>query len=743
MFRGKNFFHYNSCCSVMLFCSVIFLFSACSRTVPEETAKTEPICAYRAESCRTINVFDRETIFDHDMSDTCFFFAQEGENGAGIMRYGFTDISCDQTFIRLEKQELLLHFSVNAGGELAAAVWTQGSFQDTGDGAASREGLELRKYDREGNLLWSQALPDAESAVELRGMDLADNGSLAVCLKDKIQIYQSNGERQSDFSVSEEQACQVLFPGQETVLVSYFEPGGKENRLRQYDILEGKLLSGQKFSGYTNLFLAGDRLCWIKEGRLGEYDWKNSEAGILAELTAAGISAADLCVIKEEETGIFMVTQWNVEGTALELLRLEPRTGETNASSAPEGEGSQESGTEEENPQELVFAAVNASRFDGGVVAFNQAGTGYRIRMKTFDRDQQDALHAAMATDNGIDLVEISGRYDFAAYKENGYLLDLMPFVEESSMSLEDYIEPVSREFLQDGKIYAIPRTISVGTLACPVSILGGKKSWTIDEFLDCLALNPNAFSGDGLSTAEIKEGILRKILYGGMDGFVDWNGRESRMGEGYFEKVLESIDALQITPSDLSLEERAAEGETVIWNILDLTDTRILQQLEWRSDEKLELIGFPVYDDTDGKISGGMVSFGDFVGIHSTSLHPEGAWLYLERYLSSAPGRFASGFPTRKDAFEEKLSEDMGEDFEEYYLEDTFYSAITQEQSDKVRAAIENAFFYSEEHQALVALVMEEAAGYFSGDKSLKDTVEIIHNRVQLYLDEAAHPMK
>ena len=40
-------------------------------------------------------------------------------------------------------------------------------------------------------------------------------------------------------------------------------------------------------------------------------------------------------------------------------------------------------------------------------------------------------------------------------------------------------------------------------------------------------------------------------------------------------------------------------------------------------------------------------------------------------------------------------------------------------------------------EDDAIADIVMEEAEPYFAGDKDLDTVVEIIQNRVQLYLDE------
>lgn len=732
-----------------LFLSTALLLSSCGSPAPDETAQTSFSANYRTELCRTIDNLDKNLIHTLVLSETCCYFSVEADGQTQLLRYGIRDTGLDQTFLCLEKAENLLGFQVNAADEVAVAIWHSSPEHNAEATNSFPQGLELRKYDTAGTILWTLALSDVDSPLSFHGIVLGDNGSLAICLQDELRIYQENGELQTSFSLTRENASQLIMLDPQLIFVLY--SGEKELYLEQYDGTGEKPSSGQMLPGYRYLFGQGSRLYYVDNRNLGRYDWDQQSADALLDLTIAGVDISCLSAITETEKDIFAAAQWNTGGTALELLRLVPQTQDTGSvplSETENGSADEETAASssadstdippEETAQELIFAILNPDSFQSSVVNFNRANTAYNIRFRSYDLDQLDMLNAALAADNTIDLVEITGRYAYNAYAANDYLSDLTPFLQSSGrLSLDDFIAPVRREFLQDGKIYAIPRKVSVGTLACPASILDGKESWTVDEFLHLMNRYPNAFSGDGKSVVETREKLLRMILYRGLNEFVDMAEGRSMLAEPHFQNVLETINALPITTSDLSPEERAAGGEMVIWEILDLRDTRTLQQLEWRSGEELTLIGYPVYDNADNETSAGLIAFGDYVGIHSTSQHQEGAWLYLEQYLSGAFTVSSSGFTTGAEAFEEKLAEDMGEDYVEFILEGIPYPAITQEQSDKVRMAFETAFYYTEEQQAIVSLILEEADSYFCGDKSLEDTVQIIDNRVQLYLDE------
>ena len=62
---------------------------------------------------------------------------------------------------------------------------------------------------------------------------------------------------------------------------------------------------------------------------------------------------------------------------------------------------------------------------------------------------------------------------------------------------------------------------------------------------------------------------------------------------------------------------------------------------------------------------------------------------------------------------------------------------AATQEQVDRVRNMIETAQSGARMDSDILNIILEEAAGYFSGQKSVDDAASVIQNRVQLYLNE------
>ncbi|MDE6203502.1 MAG: hypothetical protein K2G19_08520, partial [Lachnospiraceae bacterium] len=62
---------------------------------------------------------------------------------------------------------------------------------------------------------------------------------------------------------------------------------------------------------------------------------------------------------------------------------------------------------------------------------------------------------------------------------------------------------------------------------------------------------------------------------------------------------------------------------------------------------------------------------------------------------------------------------------------------AATKEQVDQVREMIETAQNGEVMDQEILVIILEEASGYFNGQKSAEDVASVIQNRVQLYLNE------
>lgn len=63
----------------------------------------------------------------------------------------------------------------------------------------------------------------------------------------------------------------------------------------------------------------------------------------------------------------------------------------------------------------------------------------------------------------------------------------------------------------------------------------------------------------------------------------------------------------------------------------------------------------------------------------------------------------------------------------------------FTKEQLADLESLLGRAVFFPYKTQEILAIIEEETALYFDGSKSMEETVDVIQNRVQLYLDEQA----
>ncbi len=78
----------------------------------------------------------------------------------------------------------------------------------------------------------------------------------------------------------------------------------------------------------------------------------------------------------------------------------------------------------------LTFAAFDSQNLQSGVVSFNRRHKNYELSLQGFEFPEQEGqFYAYLASKDGPDIVEVSGRTE--NYVRSGYLLDLPPLLKK------------------------------------------------------------------------------------------------------------------------------------------------------------------------------------------------------------------------------------------------------------------------------------------------------------------------
>lgn len=335
--------------------------------------------------------------------------------------------------------------------------------------------------------------------------------------------------------------------------------------------------------------------------------------------------------------------------------------------------------------------------------------------------------------------LEVYNMADYENYADKGYLEPLTPYLAESEkVDLDDFLPEIVEAYTRNGQIYALPTTFTVKTLACSQSLLGEQTGWTIEEFLDFLEEHPGTYLSELNSNLPHEEltakRLLGIVLDRGLAGFIDGETGEVKLDSERFRNVMERIRNISVIGENL--EEEAEEA--VLWEV-EIYQAAAVRDLEYENQEAVVLIGYPTAEEGDGNA---MLSPSQPLAIIDSSEEKEGAWLFIEGQLASE--RIYRGFdlPTRLSQLDKKLKLE----WETYKELPDWYNAseeaaagylITEHQMNMTKEAIENAVFRSDTWLQVRWIIQEEAEYYFSGAKALDEVIDIMQNRVWLYLNE------
>ena len=404
---------------------------------------------------------------------------------------------------------------------------------------------------------------------------------------------------------------------------------------------------------------------------------------------------------------------------------------------------------------------------------FNRNSTDYRIEVREYydtylasgqaeaKEEARTALHMDISSGRCPDLLVLEYD-DLEAYAAKGLLEDLAPYLEEDGeLELADN---VIEAYTFHGKLCALPGALQIRTLAGRterLGELGDAAGWTLEEMMEFIDSNPDStvFSADAGQ-------LLEYSLVFNQSHFVDWEAHTCDFTSDEFIRLLEFCGRFS--------DRKGTEGAEVL-DMMERSNTALLHEVQLVRPEDISLlaqilrtedisyVGFPTVDGRAGSL---LEDCGGTCAISAKSKHKEQAWAFVELLLTGwenppkSPDSLegTKGFPTElgtRERYFAKVSENpyrIGEDGEiimeggkpmryAYHTASSrtmqvfFYTPLPEE-TDLICTLLDSSTTARGGRQ-ISSIVAQEAASYFSGQKTAADVAALIQNRVSVYLAE------
>ncbi len=493
---------------------------------------------------------------------------------------------------------------------------------------------------------------------------------------------------------------------------------------------------------------------------LYEYDLETQTSEMLLDWLDCDINGSYVNLVHSMDDGRIFVAgyDWGSESADFTLLTKKP------AAEVPE-------------KITLVLGSYNADyRMRNAIVNFNKSNDRYHISMRSyFDNNnvtysgdtsnyeevRDEALtrmNNDITSDNCPDLLLLNSSLDTSRYAKKGVFEDLGVYLDNSTkLNRSDFFENVLEGSTYDGVLVAIPKTFTINTIAGKTSDLGTEPGWTMAELLAFADKHPGA----DLFANCTKSNALSIMLQYNLENFVDWESGKCTFDQEEFVNILEFAarfpESFEYDEDAPSYPVRIANGE-VLLEPCYIYDFNSIQVEDAIFGGEVAYIGYP---NSNGD-SGTYLETGSGLAITTKCSDKEGAWTFMEYYLSSEQERYSSGFPSNKKAFAEarakateikyildengeKVLDENGEPMMEGagggigYGNDWMYNyhVTTDDEADRLEALIKIARTYTGTDSEIMKIITEETEAFFKGQRSAEDVARNIQNRAQLYVNE------
>ena len=406
-----------------------------------------------------------------------------------------------------------------------------------------------------------------------------------------------------------------------------------------------------------------------------------------------------------------------------------------------------------------------ATMTGGGVLMntifeFNRNNPEYYIEIKEYWKDGHSFYDAV--TDLNLDLTLgkipdifiIQHEMPIDSYIEKGLFVDFYEYIDnDPDLNRDDYLPNILKMQETDGKLYSIAAGFTIDTVLTPASLFSdktnGKANLTWNDFTTYLDENKEVSIPIATIFHMSKKFMLDKAIL--LEDFLDLEARKCNFNTSEFVTLLQTINQYFPDPYIDARLDDYLEGRVVFRHdrLRGFFDPKALGIIYF--NEPLAYVGLPTVNGTGGSYA----TLQHRMAISAKSEVKDTAWEYVKGILTDFQfsgvdygGNLdksdgVAGFPIHKLALE-KMSEAMkistGEKTVKVYegIMLTYDPAITDEEVDSILNLIDSLEVHDYSISSeVIAIVLEEADFYFTGQKTAEEVADIIQSRLNIYLAE------
>ena len=398
------------------------------------------------------------------------------------------------------------------------------------------------------------------------------------------------------------------------------------------------------------------------------------------------------------------------------------------------------------------------------VIDFNKNSSEYRIVINDYSvYDTEDDWNAGVnkfnsdiASGQAPDIVIANNSDTIHNYITKGLFVDLTDYIKnDAEIDYDDIFPNLITACSYNGKLYEVVPSFTITTVAGKKSVLGDRKSWTMEEFMQFKnALQP----GMRMFADTTRESMLYNMLSANVGDYMDFGKGKCYFDTPEFISLLEYLKEFpkseEMYTDDYwesydyeSAESAYRENKVVLCptSIYDIRDTKYL--IRGTFGEEVTFIGYPCKEG-----NGSAIIPSTSIAISSKSAYKDEAWSFVRYYLTDEyQNNMGWGIPASMKVFDERAKDAQNKPYytdesgNKVEYDDTYFingqevviKPLSAEEVAEIKDFVKSVDRISSYNDEISNIITEDAEPFFAGQKSAEEAAKVIQSRVNIYINE------